>query len=158
MRMVAWAGFFFVLHPPWLATRDGLVKVGYGGPAVRSFASTGLFFSPSEVGRLFQEVEAGRPITNHRTGTITTVGHAFYRQRFRGGGQVALTGLADLSAGGDADAVGVEEQAGPHGGIEGRGTTGLASVGGWIREGSSNGDYIEQGEDQVSSGGLASGA
>jgi hypothetical protein len=43
MRMVAWT--FFCPSPPWLAMSDGLVGVGYGGPAVRSFASTGVFFA-----------------------------------------------------------------------------------------------------------------
>jgi hypothetical protein len=38
-------GGFFRPAPLWLATSDGLLRVGYGGPAVRSFASTGLFFA-----------------------------------------------------------------------------------------------------------------
>ncbi len=40
MRMVhGWV--FFSAYVPWLATSDGLLGTGYGGPAVRPFASTG---------------------------------------------------------------------------------------------------------------------
>src|SRR6266566_4376607 len=43
-------------------------------------------------------------------------------------GQVAFAGQSDLAAGIDADAVGIEEQANHHGGVEGWSATGLIFV------------------------------
>ena len=58
-------------------------------------------------------------------------------------------GLGDLSAGEDADAIGIQEQTGHHGRIEGRGVAGLVLVGGMDAEKVELGDDIDQVEDQV---------
>ena len=64
-------------------------------------------------------------------------------------GEVALAGQGDLSAGEDADAVGVQEQAGHQGGVEGRGAAGLVLVAGVELGEVEPGDDIEEEEDQV---------
>jgi hypothetical protein len=63
--------------------------------------------------------------------------------------RVALTGLDDLSAGGDADARGIQEQTGHHGGIEGRSAAGLVLVGGMDLGETGRGEDIDQEEYQV---------
>ena len=64
-------------------------------------------------------------------------------------GEVAFAGQGDLAAGEDADAVGVEQQTGHHGGIEGRGAAGLVLVEGIDPGEVEVGDDIEEEEDEV---------
>ena len=63
--------------------------------------------------------------------------------------QVALTGLGDLPAGEDADAIAIQQQTDHHGRIEGRGPAGLVLVGGMDLGKIELGDDIDQEEDQV---------
>ena len=63
--------------------------------------------------------------------------------------QVALTGPGDLSAGEDADAIGIQQQTDHHGRIEGRGAGGLVLVGGMDLGKIELGDDVDQEEDQV---------
>src|SRR5271166_1441948 len=64
-------------------------------------------------------------------------------------GQVALTRPGNLSAGEDADAIGIQEQTDHHDGIEGRGAAGLVLVGGMDPREIERGDDIDQEEHEV---------
>src|SRR5271166_1161356 len=64
-------------------------------------------------------------------------------------GQVALTGPGNLSAGEDADAIGIQQQTDHHDGIEGRGAAGLVLVGGMDPREIERGDDIDQEEHEV---------